>query len=231
MIPAIDIIGGRCVRLRRGDYNQATFYDRSPFDQAKRFEELGYRYLHLVDLDGAREGHPVNLEVLRHIVKNTGLVVDFGGGVRTCEDAQMVFDSGASQVNLGTSLVTNPNFGTAVVSIFGSENLIAAIDCSNYVVRTHGWVSTSGCDIFQTIGTLIELGFKRFTVTDIARDGMLSGPSVELYGRILECFPSINLRASGGVSSSADIEQLAGLNIEGVIVGRMLYEGEEGVSV
>lgn len=230
MIPAIDIIGGRCVRLRRGDYNQATFYDRSPLDQAKRFEALGYRYLHLVDLDGAREGHPVNLDVLNQIANNTRLIVDYGGGIRACEAAQLAFDSGASQVNLGTSLVANPNFGTDIISIFGSGKLIAAIDCSNYVVLTHGWVSSSGYDIFQTIGSLIELGFKRFTVTDIARDGMLSGPSVELYQGILERFPSINLRASGGVSSRADIEQLAGLNIEGVIVGRMLYEVEERVS-
>lgn len=224
IIPAIDIIDGRCVRLRKGNYNQTTFYDLSPIDQAKKFEQMGYKYLHLVDLDGAKSGKPKNLKTLESICLNTKLIIDFGGGARVCEDVSEILNLGASQVNLGTILLSKPNLGLELMSKFGSEKLIAAIDCEKLKVKTHGWIENSNQDIFSTIESIKKLGFLNFTVTDISKDGMMLGPAFELYQNIQKQFPDIRLRASGGVSSFDDIEKLKKLNIESVIVGKMLYE-------
>ncbi|RPH34388.1 MAG: 1-(5-phosphoribosyl)-5-[(5-phosphoribosylamino)methylideneamino]imidazole-4-carboxamide isomerase [Bacteroidales bacterium] len=224
IIPAIDIIDGKCVRLRKGDYTQTIFYDLSPTDQAKKFEQMGYKYLHLVDLDGAKNGKPQNLKVLENICLNTNLIVDFGGGIRVCEDVSQIINLGASQVNLGTILLSKPELGSELMGKFGSERLIAAIDCEKLKVKTHGWTENSNQDIFSTIEAIKNLGFLNFTVTDISKDGMMLGPAFELYQNILKQFPDIRLRASGGVSSEYDIEILKILNLESVIVGKMLYE-------
>ena len=224
IIPAIDIIGGRCVRLRKGDYNQTTFYDLSPTEQAKKFEQMGYKYLHLVDLDGAKLGKPQNLKVVKDIFLNTNLIVDFGGGVRVCEDVSQIINMGASQVNLGTILLSKPELGFKLINKFGNQKLIAAIDCEKLKVKTHGWTENSNRDIFSTIESIKKMGFLNFTVTDISKDGMMQGPSFELYLEIIKQFPDIRLRASGGVSSNDEIEKLKTLNLEGVIVGKALYE-------
>ncbi len=224
IIPAIDIIGGRCVRLRKGDYAQTTFYELSPIDQAKKFEQMGYKYLHLVDLDGAKCGKPQNLKVLEDICLNTRLVVDFGGGIRSCEDINRVINNGASQVNLGTILLSQPELGFEMINNLGSQKLIAAIDCEKLKVKTHGWTKNSNRDIFSTIESIKKMGFLNFTITDISKDGMMLGPAFELYSEIQKQFPEIRLRASGGVSSFEDIEKLKSLNLDGVIVGKMFYE-------
>lgn len=224
IIPAIDIIGGRCVRLRKGDYTQSTFYDLSTTDQAKKFEQMGYKYLHLVDLDGAKHGKPQNLKALEGICLNTKLIVDFGGGIRVCEDVSQIINMGASQVNLGTVLLSRPELGFELITKFGNQKLIAAIDCEKLKVKTHGWTENSNQDIFSTIESIQKIGFLNFTVTDISKDGMMQGPAFELYSELQIRFPDIQLRASGGVSSVDDIEKLKKLKLEGVIVGKMFYE-------
>jgi len=225
IIPAIDIIEGRCVRLRKGDFNQTTFYELTPLDQAKKFEDLGYKNLHLVDLDGAKLGKPHNLKVLEYMCQKTNLLIDFGGGIRSCEDINIVINSGASQVNLGTILLSSMEIGFELINRFGTEKLIAALDCENFKIKTHGWKENSNQNIFSVIESISNLGFKNFTVTDISKDGMLLGPAYELYKEILIRFSNINLRASGGVSSIKDINLLNELNLEGAIVGKALYEG------
>jgi len=227
IIPAIDIIDGKCVRLQKGDYSIISCYENSPLEQAKYFEEMGYKNLHLVDLDGARLGKPMNLKVLNDISLNTNLLVDYGGGLRTYEDTIAAFNAGASQVNLGTILISNPDFASEVVLRFGSKKLIASVDCNNNEVKTHGWQSGSGLDIIQVIKSLLNSGFRNFTVTEISKDGMLEGPAFELYKTLKETFPTINLRASGGVSSQDDIDKLQTLNLEGVVVGKMFYEKDK----
>lgn len=224
IIPAIDIIGGRCVRLRKGDYSQTTFYDLSPIYQAKKFEQMGYKNLHLVDLDGAKCGKPQNLKALEDICLNTRLVVDFGGGIRSCEDINRVINNGASQVNLGTILLSQPELGFEMITILGNQKLIAAIDCEKFKVKTHGWTENSNREIFTTIESIKKMGFLNFTITDISKDGMMQGPAFELYSQIQKQFPDIKLRASGGVSSFDDIEKLKTFNLDGVIVGKMFYE-------
>ncbi len=226
VIPAIDIINGRCVRLRKGDYKATTFYPKSPLDQAKAFEDLGYKYLHLVDLDGAKAGKPMNLKALNSISLNTNMIIDFGGGLRSCEDINIVINNGASQVNLGTMLISNSMQAIEILNRFETEKIIASLDCENLKVKTHGWINSSDYDIFTAIESLIKIGYDRFAVTDISKDGMLQGPSIDLYKSILDKFPYIKLRASGGVSSFDDIDAIDKLNLEGVIVGKMLYEKE-----
>lgn len=224
IIPAIDIIGGKCVRLKKGDYSQTTFYELSPVDQAKKFEDLGYKYLHLVDLDGAKLGKPKNLKALDDICLNTNLIVDFGGGIRVCEDINQATNYGASQVNLGTILLAQPTLALEMIDRFGSEKLIAAIDCENLKVKTNGWVENSNQDIFSTIELILRMGFLNCTITDISKDGMLQGPSFDLYKTILDRFPDIQLRASGGVSNKEDLDKLNALNLKGTIVGKALLE-------
>lgn len=224
VIPAIDIINGRCVRLQKGDFSKATFYEKSPLEQAKKFEDLGYKHLHLVDLDGAKTGKPQNIKALKSIALNTNLLIDFGGGIRSCEDINRVINNGASQVNIGTILISNPVLAKLILDDFGSKKIIASIDCENLKVKTHGWIKSSNHDIFTAIESMIKIGFDWFSITDISKDGMLQGPAIDLYKNILERFPFIKLRASGGVSSFQDIELLKALNLEGVIVGKMLYE-------
>ena len=226
VIPAIDLIDGKCVRLCRGDYNQTKVYSENPVEQAKIFEDAGFTNLHLVDLDGAKSGHPRNIDILRKIKTSTKLRIDFGGGIRTLQSAKDSLNAGASQINIGTALITNQSFAETLVAEFGFETIIAALDCFNLEVKTHGWSNGSSLNIIDVIKSLQSKGIVTFSVTDINRDGMLSGPNTSLYKSILQEFPTINLIASGGVSSMEDIEMLSKLRIDGVIVGKAIYENK-----
>lgn len=226
VIPAIDLIDGKCVRLCQGDYNQTKVYSENPVEQAKIFEDAGFTNLHLIDLDGAKSGQPCNIEVLSKISAATKLKIDFGGGIRTLQSAKDSLNAGASQINIGTALITNQCFAETLVAEFGFETIIAALDCFNLEVKTHGWSNGSSLNIIDVIKSLQSKRVVNFAVTDINRDGMLTGPAVSLYQSILQEFPSINLIASGGVSSINDIELLSKLRIDGVIVGKAIYENK-----
>lgn len=226
VIPAIDLIDGKCVRLRQGDYNQTKIYSDNPVEQAKIFEDAGFTHLHLIDLDGAKTGQPCNTDVLRKIRTSTKLRIDFGGGIRTFQSAKDSLNAGASQINIGTALITNQTFAETLVAEFGFETIIAALDCFNLEVKTHGWSNGSSLNIIDVIKSLQSKGVVNFAVTDINRDGMLSGPNISLYKSILREFSTINLITSGGVSSMENIEMLSKLRIDGVIVGKAIYENK-----
>lgn len=226
VIPAIDLIDGKCVRLIQGDYNQTKIYSNNPLEQAKIFEDTGFTHLHLIDLDGAKCGQPCNIEVLSKISTVTRLKIDFGGGVRTLQSAKDSLNAGASQINIGTALITNECFAEILIAEFGCEKIIAALDCFNLEVKTHGWSNGSSLNIIDVIKSLQSKGIVNLAVTDINRDGMLTGPAISLYQSILQEFPTINLIASGGVSSMEDIKMLSKLRIDGVIVGKAIYENK-----
>ena len=226
VIPAIDLIDGKCVRLCRGDYNQTKIYSDNPVEQAKIFEDAGFTNLHLIDLDGAKTGQPCNIEVLSKISAATSLKIDFGGGIRTLQSAKDSLNAGASRINIGTALITNQSFAETLVAEFGFETIIAALDCLNMEVKTHGWSNDSSLNIIDVIKSLQSKKVVNFAVTDIYRDGMLTGPAISLYQFILQELSTINLIASGGVSSMEDIEMLSKLRIDGVIVGKAIYENK-----
>ncbi|MGE0076667.1 MAG: 1-(5-phosphoribosyl)-5-[(5-phosphoribosylamino)methylideneamino]imidazole-4-carboxamide isomerase [Bacteroidales bacterium] len=226
IISAIDLIEGKCVRLCQGDYSQTKIYSNNPVEQAKIFEDIGFSHLHLVDLDGAKNGQPKNIDILNKISTTTRLKIDFGGGIRSSQSAMDALNAGANQINIGTALITNASFTENLIAEFGFEKIIAALDSLNLEVKTHGWSNGSSLNIIDVIKNLQTKGIVNFTVTDIGRDGMLTGPSVLLYQSILESFPNINLIASGGVSSMNDIKTLSQLNIDGVIVGKAIYENK-----
>lgn len=225
IIPAIDLLNGKCVRLYQGKYGTAKAYTSSPLDQAKLFEETGVKYLHIVDLDGAKKGSMEHLKIVESICKATKLSVDFGGGIRTANQIQAAMDAGCKMVNLGTLLAENIEDSSCLIQQFGADKLICAIDSEYERVKTKGWTEKSSFSVFEIILSLVDKGFTNFTVTDISRDGTLTSPSVELYQKILAEFPQINLRASGGVSSETDLIQLKKLGCEGTIVGKAYYEG------
>lgn len=226
VIPAIDLIDGKCVRLCQGDYNQTKVYSENPVEQAKIFEDAGFTNLHLIDLDGAKTGQPCNIEVLSKISAATSLKIDFGGGIRTLQSAKDSLNAGASRINIGTALITNQSFAETLVAEFGFETIIAALDCLNMEVKTHGWSNDSSLNIIDVIKSLQSKKVVNFAVTDIYRDGMLTGPAISLYQFILQELSTINLIASGGVSSMEDIEMLSKLRIDGVIVGKAIYENK-----
>ncbi|MBN1988603.1 MAG: 1-(5-phosphoribosyl)-5-[(5-phosphoribosylamino)methylideneamino] imidazole-4-carboxamide isomerase [Bacteroidales bacterium] len=224
-IPAIDLIDGKCVRLTKGDYATTKTYNANPLEQAKIFEGKGYTNLHLVDLTGAKQGKPVHLNVLEQIASKTSLKVDFGGGIRTVDSATAAINQGASQVNIGTALIDNMDMVTQLLELLGASKIVAAIDVEKEQVKIAGWLKNTGVSIYQTVSSLSNKGLIYFTITDIERDGMLTQPSLGLYGTILAQFPSIKLRASGGVASAEHLKQLEELGCEGAIVGKALYEG------
>lgn len=226
VIPAIDLIDGKCVRLCQGDYNQTKIYSDNPVEQAKIFEDAGFTNLHLIDLDGAKTGQPCNIEVLSKISAATSLKIDFGGGIRTLQSAKDSLNAGASRINIGTALITNQSFAETLVAEFGFETIIAALDCLNMEVKTHGWSNDSSLNIIDVIKSLQSKKVVNFAVTDIYRDGMLTGPAISLYQSILQELSTINLIASGGVSSMEDIEMLSKLRIDEVIVGKAIYENK-----
>ena len=226
LIPAIDLIDGKCVRLTQGDYHQKKVYNENPVEVAKEFEEAGIQYLHLVDLDGAKSGHVVNYEILGNITHQTNLQVDFGGGVKTDEDIKKVFDHGAHQVTCGSIAVKNREAVLKWMDQYGANRLILGADVKGREIAISGWTETSGVSIFDLVHRYTTEGLNYVICTDIATDGMLTGPNFELYKELLETFPLIQLIASGGVSSVEDLKKLKTLQVEGVIIGKAIYEGK-----
>ena len=225
IIPAIDIIEGKCVRLTKGDYNTKKIYNENPLEVAKQFEDAGIEYLHVVDLDGAKSKHIVNHKVLEQIASKTNLKIDFGGGLKSDEDAKIAFESGANQITGGSIAVKNPDVFINWLKNYGSERIILGADCKNRKVATHGWMETSVVDVVEFIADYEEIGAEYVICTDVAKDGMLEGTSNELYKEILET-TKVKLIASGGVSNLDDLFKVQELGCEGVIVGKAIYENK-----
>ncbi|WP_034058931.1 1-(5-phosphoribosyl)-5-[(5-phosphoribosylamino)methylideneamino]imidazole-4-carboxamide isomerase [Lacinutrix jangbogonensis] len=230
IIPAIDIIDGKCVRLSKGDYNTKKIYNESPLEVAKAFEASGIEYLHVVDLDGAKAKHIVNHKVLEQIATRTNLKIDFGGGLKTNKDLGIAFNSGASQITGGSIAVKNPEIFQEWLTKFGNNKIILGADCNNENIAISGWLEESDLKVIPFINEYQKKGVRYVICTDISKDGMLEGPSFELYSRILrECHSeqseeSIKLIASGGVSTFDELPKLAKLGCEGVIIGKAIYE-------
>ena len=224
IIPAIDIIDGKCVRLTKGDYNTKKVYNENPLEVAKEFEANGIEYLHVVDLDGAKSKHIVNYKVLEKIATRTNLKIDFGGGLKSDEDLRIAFECGAAQITGGSIAAKKSEVFLRWLEKYGAGKIILGADCKNRKIATDGWLATSEIDVVEFIKNYEIKGIKNVICTDIAKDGMLQGASNELYQEILS-ETSINLIASGGVSSMDDLHQLKELGCEGAIVGKAIYEG------
>lgn len=225
IIPAIDIIDGKCVRLTQGDYNQQVTYNSNPLEVAKQFEAAGIKRLHLVDLDGAKAAHIVNHQVLRNISTNTKLTIDFGGGVKTDEDIAIAFDNGAAQVTAGSIAVKQPATVIRWLQQYGAEKIILGADVKDGQIATHGWQQSSGIDLFAFLESYLPHGLLYVICTDVAKDGMMQGSSIDLYKHILQRFPQLKLIASGGVNGMVDLQRLKNAGLYGAIVGKAIYEG------
>lgn len=226
IIPAIDIIDGKCVRLTQGDYQQKKVYNENPLEMAKQFEDAGIRRLHLVDLDGARAKHIVNYKVLEQIASKTKLWIDFGGGLKASEDVRIAFESGAQQITGGTVAVKNPDVFTGWLATYGSEKIILGSDVKDRKIAVSGWQEESEVVLIPFLENYIEKGIQYTICTDVAKDGMLQGSSVALYEEIRAAFPDLHLIASGGVHSMADLHRLREIGCFGAIVGKAIYEGK-----
>ena len=225
LIPAIDIIDGQCVRLTKGDYDQKTVYRDSPAEVAKEFEQLGFKRLHVVDLDGAKSKHIVNDSVLRRITTETNLTVDFGGGIKTDEDIEKAFEAGAAMVTVGSIAVTQPDLFIGWLNKYGAERMILGADVRNGKISINGWKEDSAEDLLPFLQKYIEAGVKNVLCTEISKDGTLQGPAIELYKEVMKEYPQLHLIASGGVSSKVDIEALDRAGIPAVVFGKAIYEG------
>lgn len=230
LIPAIDIIDGKCVRLTKGDYDQKKVYNENPVEVAKEFERLGFKRLHVVDLDGAKAKHIVNVEVLKGITSNTNLAVDFGGGIKSEEDLQKAFEAGAQMVTLGSIAVTDRDFTCRCIERFGAEKIVLGADVRNGKISINGWKEDSADDLMPFLQFYAEKGIKNVLCTEISKDGTLAGPAIELYKEIMQQFPDFHLIASGGVSSNEDIEALDKAGIPAVVFGKAFYEGRIDIS-
>ncbi len=226
LIPAIDLIDGKCVRLTQGDYDSKKIYNEDPLEVAKQFEDYGIRRLHVVDLDGARQGRIINYRVLERIATRTSLIIDFGGGLKAEGDLEIAFESGAQMITGGSIAVKEPEIFTSWIKKFGPEKIILGADAKEKKIAISGWEETTDQDLIPFIQKYYDLGITKTICTDIARDGMLQGASVPLYKEIREAIPYIYLIASGGVSSIEDIEQLIEAGIPAVIFGKAIYEGK-----
>lgn len=226
IIPAIDIIEGKCVRLSQGDYGQKTIYNENPLEVAQMFEDSGIKRLHLVDLDGAKAGHIVNYKVLETIASKTNMTIDFGGGLKSNDDLRIAFESGAEMITGGSIAVKDRPTFLGWVEKYGPEKIILGADVKDEKIAVSGWLETSDQELFPFIEEYKKSGVFKVICTDISKDGMLQGPSTELYKKTLEKFPDLYLVASGGVSNIADIEQLEAANIPAVIFGKAIYEGK-----
>lgn len=226
LIPAIDIIGGKCVRLTKGDYEQKTTYNDDPVAQAKEFESLGFKRLHIVDLDGAKSKHVVNIDILRRITEETSLTVDFGGGIKSEEDIEKAFNAGAAMVTIGSIAVTQPELFLAWLCKYGPEKIILGADVRNGKVSINGWKEDSTEDLLPFLHKYIDAGVKNVLCTEISKDGTLSGPAIDLYKEVMREYPELHLIASGGVSSNDDITALHEAGIPAVVFGKSFYEGK-----
>ncbi len=225
IIPAIDIIDGKCVRLSKGDYDTKKIYNENPLEVAKEFETHGIESLHLVDLDGAKSQHIVNYKVLEQIASQTSLKIDFGGGIKSDEDIRVAFDSGANQITGGSIAVKNPMIFESWLSQYGSDKIILGADAQNEKVAVSGWLEESKEDLLPFIKTYVAKGVRYIICTDISKDGMLEGPSFDLYQKILDDnSKDINLIASGGISTFEELPRLQELGCEGTIIGKAIYE-------
>lgn len=225
LIPAIDIIEGKCVRLTQGDYSTRKVYNEDPLEVAKMLEDNGIRRLHVVDLDGAREGRIINYRTLDRIASRTSLIIDFGGGLKGESDVEIAFESGAQMITGGSIAVREPETFGAWIDKFGSERILLGADAKDRKIAIGGWKETTDVELIPFIEGYYKKGITKVVCTDIACDGMLQGPSVELYKEIREAIPTLYIIASGGVSSVADIERLDEAGIPAVIFGKALYEG------
>lgn len=224
LIPAIDILDGKCVRLTKGDYTTQKVYNTNPFEVAKEFEANGIRFLHLVDLDGAKSKHIVNYKVLEDIAQATSLHIDFGGGIKSNEDVKIAFESGANQLTGGSIAVQEPALFLSWLEQYGPERILLGADANQRMIATHGWLATSGIDVVDFIRSFEQKGIQSVVCTDISKDGMLQGPSLDLYKEIMQ-ETGVQLIASGGVSSIDDLHQLKALGCAGAIIGKAIYEG------
>ncbi|MFC0425962.1 1-(5-phosphoribosyl)-5-[(5-phosphoribosylamino)methylideneamino]imidazole-4-carboxamide isomerase [Chryseobacterium scophthalmum] len=224
IIPAIDIIDGKCVRLSKGDYGTKKIYNENPVEVAKEFESFGIKFLHLVDLDGARSKHIVNQKVLENIARETSLQIDFGGGLKTIEDIEIAFNSGAKQITIGSIAVQNPEFCFSLIEKYASEKIILGADCENRKIKTSGWLEESDQDVIDLILYYQKKGIKNVICTDISKDGMLEGASEDLYKEIISK-TSVKLVASGGISGIEDVYKMKEIGCDGTIIGKAIYEG------
>ncbi len=224
IIPAIDLIDGKCVRLTEGDFTQKTIYNESPLEVAKQFEAAGIKRLHLVDLDGAKAGKVQNWKVLESITRGTSLVVDFGGGIKTAEEVQKVFDLGARYATVGSIAVKNESTLLEWFEKYGAEKFLVGADVKDEKLAIGGWLETTGIDVIDFIAKYMGFGIRQLFCTDVSKDGKLEGPSLDLYRKILFHFPQLHFIASGGVSSMDDIYSLKAIGCKGVIVGKAIYE-------
>ena len=225
IIPAIDIIDGKCVRLTQGDYAQKKIYNENPLEVAQEFAGHGIQYLHLVDLDGAREGKVVNWKVLERLAAKTDLKIDFGGGLKTENDLQTAFDCGARQITAGSIAVKNPEMVAWWLEIYGPEKIILGADVKEGKIAVSGWTETSDLDAETFIRDYLEKGIQYVVCTDISKDGMMEGPAFEYYADLCHTFRQMKLVASGGIRNIEDLEKLIGIGLDGVIIGKAIYEG------
>jgi phosphoribosylformimino-5-aminoimidazole carboxamide ribotide isomerase len=226
IIPAIDIIDGKCVRLKQGDYAQKIIYNENPLDVAKSFEDAGLTYLHLIDLDGAKAGKVVSWAVVERITRGTKLEVDFGGGIKTSEEIARLLDLGVRQVNIGSVAIKEPERFAEWLITFGAEKIILSADVKNGTISIHGWQEDAQITVMAFLKDYVRKGIVHVACTDIGTDGMLTGPNFELYKNILLSYPTLHLIASGGVSSIDDLHELKRIGADGAIVGKAIYEGK-----
>ena len=226
LIPAIDIINGQCVRLTKGDYDQKTVYRDMPDEVACEFETLGFKRLHVVDLDGAKSKHIVNDIILKAITTKTRLTVDFGGGIKTDEDIEKAFEAGASMVTVGSIAVTNPDLFMGWIEKYGADRMILGADVRNGKISINGWKEDSTEDLLPFLKKYINAGVKNVLCTEISKDGTLAGPAIDLYKQVMDVYPQLHLIASGGVSSKDDILALEAAGIPAVVFGKAIYEGK-----
>ena len=226
LIPAIDIIAGKCVRLTKGDYNQKTVYNDSPTDVARQFEDMGFKRLHVVDLDGAKSKHIVNDHVLKAITDATNLKVDFGGGLKTDDDLKKAFEAGASMVTIGSIAVTKPELFLSWLEEYGADKLILGADVRNGKISINGWKEDSAEELLPFLKQYVDHGVKNVLCTEISKDGTLQGPAIELYRQIMDAYPTMHLIASGGVGCTNDTRNLNESGIPAVVFGKAFYEGK-----
>lgn len=225
VVPAIDLIDGKVVRLKRGDFTSGSVVAEDPVEAARAFEREGFSRLHLVDLDGARQGRPQHLGVLTAIARATSLTIDFSGGLRSRDDIELALSSGASQVVIGSTAVLQPQLCTDWLSYFGGKRVVLALDLLAGQVRVKGWQEGAGVTADEVIGRYLDVGLTSLLSTEISRDGILSGPELDLYRRLRKRYPTLDIIASGGVSCAKDVEQLAQIGVVEVVVGKALYTG------
>ena len=225
LIPAIDIIDGQCVRLTKGDYDQKSVYG-APLDMALEFERIGFKRLHMVDLDGAKSRHIVNDAVLQVVTTKTQLSIDFGGGIKSDEDIEKAFAAGASMVTIGSIAVTQPDLFMGWLKKYGTERIILGADVRHGKISINGWKEDSTEDLLPFLQKYVEAGVRNVLCTEISKDGTLAGPAIDLYKKVIETYPQLHLIASGGVSSTDDIKALEAAGIPAVVFGKAIYEGK-----